>query len=63
MKQHTIENHPTAMWEEIEADDVLGIMSTMEPGKWVICTIDKDLKQIEGWQYNWNKMGKPQWIT
>jgi hypothetical protein len=51
------------MWEEIEADDVLGIMSTMEPGKWVICTIDKDLKQIEGWQYNWNKMGKPQWIT
>ena len=63
LKQHTIENHPTAAWEGIEADDVLGIMSSMDPGKCVICTIDKDLKQIEGWQYNWNKMGNPQWIT
>ena len=63
LKAYTIENHPTECWNGIEADDVLGIMSTMEPGRCVICSIDKDLKQIPGWHYNWNKMGKPQWIT
>ena len=37
----------------LEADDVMGIMATKEPGKHVIATIDKDLLQIPGKHYNW----------
>jgi len=37
----------------LEADDALGICQTkME--KTIICSIDKDLLQIEGLHYNWN---------
>lgn len=43
----------------LEADDVLGILAT---GKWkeyrgdlVICSIDKDLRQIPGLHYDWRK--------
>jgi len=37
----------------LEADDVMGVMATKEPGKHVIATIDKDLLQIPGKHYNW----------
>jgi|10_taG_2_1085330.scaffolds.fasta_scaffold00153_23 DNA polymerase-1 len=44
-------------WERptLEADDILGILSTHKtliPGKKVICTVDKDLRQIPGYFYN-----------
>lgn len=39
----------------IEADDALGIMQTNLDGNSVICSIDKDLKQISGMHYNWVK--------
>lgn len=32
----------------LEADDVIGIMMSQEPGKHVVWSIDKDLKQIPG---------------
>jgi len=38
----------------LEADDVLGIMCTLDPENTVIATIDKDLLQIPGHHYNWN---------
>ena len=38
----------------LEADDVMGIMSTLDPGNCCIATIDKDLLQIPGLHYNWN---------
>lgn len=62
LKAYALENHPTVMWEGIEADDTMGILSTQESGKYVICSIDKDLKQIPGWLYNWNKQGRPRWV-
>lgn len=37
----------------IEADDALGICQT-NLDKTIICSIDKDLLQIEGLHYNWN---------
>lgn len=37
----------------LEADDVMGVMATKEPGEHVIATIDKDLLQIPGQHYNW----------
>jgi DNA polymerase-1 len=48
----------------IEADDTLGILATVEQVKGlrlppveerVIASIDKDLKTIPGWHYNWRK--------
>ena len=38
----------------LEADDALGICQS-EMEKTIICSIDKDLLQIEGLHYNWNK--------
>lgn len=39
--------------EMLEADDVMGVMATKQPDKYVIATIDKDLQQIPGRHYNW----------
>lgn len=39
-----------------EADDAIGIAATSIPfDERVVCSIDKDLKQIEGHHYNWRK--------
>ncbi|BAQ92982.1 5'-3' exonuclease [uncultured Mediterranean phage uvMED] len=38
----------------LEADDALGICQT-EMQNTIICSIDKDLLQIKGLHYNWNK--------
>jgi DNA polymerase-1 len=42
----------------LEADDVMGVMATKEPDDHVIATIDKDLDQIPGRHFNWNKNKK-----
>lgn len=41
----------------LEADDLLGIAITRPDTDHtpVLCTIDKDLDQIPGWHFNWNK--------
>ena len=38
----------------LEADDVLGIMATLDPHDTCIATIDKDLLQIPGMHFNWD---------
>lgn len=39
-----------------EADDLLGIEQSQEPfGTTCICSIDKDLKQVPGYHFNWRK--------
>ncbi len=38
----------------LEADDMLGILASKYPKKYVLCTIDKDLDQIPCKHYNWN---------
>lgn len=45
--------HPRAQFRDnLEADDVMGIIATRTRGC-VICSVDKDLKQIPGRLYNW----------
>ena len=53
LRAKMVANYPTLIWENIEADDVMGILATREPGKYVICSTDKDLKQIPGLHFNW----------
>lgn len=47
--------------QQLEADDVLGILATRQKNC-IICSIDKDLEQIPGWHFNWNKDSAPRYI-
>lgn len=47
IKQYSPEIAP----EELESDDLLGIMLTEDPQS-IVATIDKDLDMIPGWHYN-----------
>ena len=49
------DNYPCKVKPTLEADDVMGILSTLNPEQMVIATIDKDLMQIQGHHYNWRK--------
>jgi DNA polymerase-1 len=46
-------NTRTFQEDRLEGDDMLGLLATKEPldGK-VVVTVDKDLRQIPGWNYN-----------
>lgn len=49
LKKHAMDNHPYKLYDELEADDVIGIMSTMTAKagvEYVIHSDDKDLKTI-----------------
>lgn len=53
LKEYIEENYTTHIWPKMEADDVLGILSTWDglKGKKVIVTKDKDLLTIPGFHY------------
>jgi DNA polymerase-1 len=53
LREHIEQNYKTKTKPRLEADDVMGVLSTIAPGKYVIATIDKDLKQIPGMHYRW----------
>jgi DNA polymerase-1 len=59
LKKHVADAYETFIRPGLEADDVLGILSTIEPthidtlrGQRVIVSIDKDLKTIPGFLYD-----------
>lgn len=65
-KEYMEKNYPTYKKPHLEADDVMGILSThpkIIKGKKVIVSIDKDMKQIPGWLYNPDKDKKPRLVT
>lgn len=46
--------------EGLEADDLMAIEQTARPNETIICTRDKDLRQVEGWQFGWELSNQPQ---
>jgi len=44
----------------LEADDLMAIEQTKRPGETIICTRDKDLRAVPGWQYGWELGNQPQ---
>ena len=54
LREYLIATYPYKVKPQLEGDDVLGIMSTWKPNKYLVATIDKDLRQIPGKHYNWN---------
>ncbi len=57
-REFFLNHHACVLSEGQEADDDIGIRQTQMDGKGIICTIDKDLMQIPGYHYNWNKDAK-----
>ena len=49
------QEYKTKSKPSLEADDVMGILATLKPEKYVICTIDKDLKTVPANYFNWDK--------
>lgn len=43
----------------LEADDLMGILMTANPGKYICITRDKDLRQIPGMHYGWEVNRQP----
>jgi hypothetical protein len=46
--------------EGLEADDLMAIEQTLRPTETIICTRDKDLRQVSGWHYGWELSNQPQ---
>lgn len=46
--------------EGLEADDLMAIEQTARPTETIICTRDKDLRQVPGWHYGWELGNQPQ---
>lgn len=53
LKDYIREHCPVKEKPSLEADDVIGILATLYPKRYIIASIDKDLKQIPGLHYNW----------
>jgi DNA polymerase-1 len=66
VKQHLRSTYRTFERPTLEADDVMGILAThptLVQGKKCIVSIDKDMRSIPGWLFDWKKMDKPEFIT
>lgn len=65
IKHAFTERYETFIRPTLEADDVMGILSThpkLIPGRKIIVSIDKDMKTIPGWLYNPQKDDAP-WLV
>jgi DNA polymerase-1 len=55
IRNYLKENYSFKIRERLEADDIMGIMGTRHPGRYILASIDKDFLQIPGDHYNWDK--------
>lgn len=62
IKHHLQYAHPFKIVPLLEADDVMGVLSTAQPGKFIIASVDKDMRTVPGLLFNWN-IGKIETIT
>lgn len=62
VKRYLEEHYPSYRRPHLEADDIMGILSThpgIINGKKIIVSEDKDMKTIPGWLYNPGKDSRP----
>lgn len=62
---HNIKAYIKGKWEweqqeGLEADDLMAIEQTKRPLETIICTRDKDLRQVPGWHFGWELGKQPQ---
>lgn len=53
IRNYLTEHHDAEVISGREADDECAILQVQTSGPSAICTIDKDLDQVEGWHYNY----------
>ena len=66
LKDYMAEHYQSYIRPDLEADDIMGILSThptLYPGEKIIISSDKDLTQIPGWYFNPDKDTKARLIT
>jgi len=54
LRNYMFEKMGAIVFDEVEADDVCVSRMYQEPGKYILCHIDKDLNQAIGAHYNYN---------
>jgi len=63
LREWLVVNWGATVTDGIEADDALGMSQTENT---IICSLDKDLRQVPGWHYSWEIQGTgstgKQWI-
>ena len=52
--------YDTITSEGMEADDLMAIEQTRRGAETIICSRDKDLRQVPGWTYSWELGNQPQ---
>lgn len=57
---YILSNYKCRLLHNMEADDILAIELTKDPKNNIICSRDKDLKQVPGWHYSWELGRQPQ---
>jgi len=58
LREYLVTEWGAKVTDGIEADDALGIAQTAAPeGTTIICSLDKDLKQVPGYHYTWEMNG------
>lgn len=59
LKDYIRASYPYKVRDWLEADDLMGILGTKEPDKYVLATIDKDFLCLPATVFLWNKMKEP----
>lgn len=57
-KDFIAKTYGATSWDGLEADDVLAIRQTELGDNSIIISIDKDMRQVPGWHYNWEQVRK-----
>lgn len=62
------DNRGSTVVDGMEADDAIAIQHNLSGGNTVLCSRDKDLRQVAGWHYNWpfgkkQELRDPFWIS
>jgi 5'-3' exonuclease len=52
IRRHLIEKHNAEVVRGIEADDAIAIAQSSSGGDTVICSVDKDFRQVPGWHFH-----------
>lgn len=59
IKAYMQSKYDVVISEGMEADDLIAIEHTKNPGSTIICTRDKDLRSVPGWFYSWELGHQP----
>jgi len=61
VKEHIMDTYPYKKFDDIEADDIMGIYASS--GRGIAVTIDKDLRGVKGWHFNPDKDKELRYVT